>query len=145
KIYFNASFFKDVFDLIENIILTKENSIAGLNYYTIIEINKFLGINTEIVKTSSKYENNDIKGEERIIDICRIEKSEVYVNPIGGVDLYKKTKFDLNGISLKFIKSNELVYNQSDNSFIPDLSIIDVMMNNSRNSVKNYLNDYTLV
>ena len=48
-------------------------------------------------------------------------------------------------IELKFLKSNVIEYKQFEDEFIPWLSIIDVLMFNSKNEVKNLLNEYTLV
>ena len=67
-----------------------------------------------------------------------------YINPIGGLKLYDKEDFKLHGIDLKFIKTDFFEYKQFDNEFIPNLSIIDVMMFNSREEVKKMLDLYTL-
>jgi hypothetical protein len=68
-----------------------------------------------------------------------------YINAIGGVDLYDKDEFLENKIFLNFIKSNSLNYKQFDNEFIPWLSIIDVMMFNSKNRVIELVNSYSII
>ena len=52
---------------------------------------------------------------------------------------------DKNEITLKFIKTRQINYQQFKESFVPNLSIIDVMMFNSRERVKEYLYQYDLV
>jgi hypothetical protein len=48
-------------------------------------------------------------------------------------------------ISLFFIESQVIDYKQFKNEFIPNLSILDVLMFNSREQVKEFLNKYELV
>ncbi len=55
------------------------------------------------------------------------------------------TKTSVNNIELNFIKSNPLQYKQFNNEFVSWLSIIDIMMFNSKEQIKEYLNSYTLI
>jgi hypothetical protein len=50
-----------------------------------------------------------------------------------------------NGIDLKFIKTKNIEYKQFDTDFVPDLSIIDVMMFNSPEEIRKLLNQFELV
>ncbi|MER1771027.1 WbqC family protein [Proteus mirabilis] len=46
---------------------------------------------------------------------------------------------------LNFIKPKEVVYQQFNNkNYEPNLSMIDILMNNSKNEVKKLLNEYIL-
>ena len=69
----------------------------------------------------------------------------MYINAIGGMNLYSKKSFKDNGIDLKFIKSSPIQYDQFKNEFVPWLSIIDVMMFNPKEKIKEYLNLYELI
>ena len=59
--------------------------------------------------------------------------------------LYSKEEFKKNGIDLYFIKMDNIEYKQFSNEFIPNLSIIDVLMHNGKEGTKELLNKYTLV
>ncbi len=72
-------------------------------------------------------------------------KSTNYINPIGGTQLYSKEAFESNNIELNFLKTKCIVYKQYNNEFIPNLSIIDVMMFNSKEKVKELLKGYELI
>ena len=148
-IYFNykkAPFFDQIFSLIEEVLLSECRSISDLNYFTILKICSYLNIETELIRSSSIYENCDLKGENRILDICLKEKADVYINPIGGQLLYDKIKFQEKGIVLNFINSKESPYNQNSDKFINYLSIIDTMMFSSSNEIKaNLINQYELL
>src|ERR1039458_5451183 len=81
--YKKAPFFAIVYPMIEEIINSGNSKISDLNYYSLVRINNYLDLNTEIVSTSSIYKNSDLKAEKRIIDICLKEHASIYINPIG--------------------------------------------------------------
>ena len=56
-----------------------------------------------------------------------------------------KEKFSESGINLNFLRINEIIYHQGKENFIPNLSIIDVLMWNSKEKVVNMLQDYILI
>lgn len=72
-------------------------------------------------------------------------KAGEYLNAIGGQEIYDKNEFAMNGIKLNFLKTNFKEYKQLKNEFIAGLSIIDIMMFNSKENVKEMLNDFELV
>ena len=72
------------------------------------------------------------------------EKADVYINPIGGIELYNSKSFEEKNIELKFIKSLPVIYSQLENECVPLLSIIDILMFNSREQIQEILTQYTL-
>ena len=97
-------------------------------------------------RTSDLYQDAQSKGQDRIIEICKDQQATHYVNPIGGMELYSKPVFEENGLRLSFIKTKEITYRQFNaNEHLPFLSIIDVMMFNSQESIKSFLGNYDLV
>lgn len=79
-----------------------------------------------------------MKGEERIIEICKKLNGDTYINPCGGRKLYTSKKFKEQGIDLYFldVKFEKLLYKQYENPYVPCLSIIDVMMFNSVDTIR---------
>ena len=143
--YKKALFFSDVFPLVEKIILNKEQHLSTFIFASIIAINKYLEIETVIEPSSAKYITKHFKAEQKILNICFQENATTYINPIGGIDLYSKQQFKDHNIELIFLKSEEVTYNQHYKNFTPWLSIIDVMMFNSRSDIKKMFNNYGLV
>jgi hypothetical protein len=143
--YNKAPFFDDVYDLVSGILSEKSDTISELAAKSLTETSKYLQIDTEFLFTSASYGNNDLKGQDRVIDICRREKATAYVNPIGGMELYNKADFGRSGIKLNFLKTGNISYKQFNDNFVPWLSIIDVLMFNSNEAVKTFLNEYELV
>ena len=87
----------------------------------------------------------NLKKEDRLIAICKANDAKVYINSIGGSTLYDKNIFSTKGIKLLFIKNTFPGYKQFNNSFISGLSIIDVLMFNSKEEISNMLNQYELI
>jgi hypothetical protein len=101
-----------------------------------------LGINTEFVTTSRCYENSDLGGQDRILDICKSEGAKSYVNLQGGQNLYDSERFDNANIELRFIMARPTAYKQRTAGFLPNLSIIDALMEIGVEGVKQRLGDY---
>ncbi len=70
--------------------------------------------------------------------------ADVYINPVGGMGLYHRDSFLKAGITLKYLVTDAYEYRQWDNVFVPDLSIIDLLMFNSIESVNDLLNKFHL-
>ena len=142
--YKKAPYYNLVFSYIEEIIKTK-GSISDLVLKSVLWIKEYLGLNTEIILSSSIDKNNELKGQDKIIEIVKKLNGNHYINAIGGQELYDKEIFNNNGIKLNFIKMEEIKYKQFNNEFVPNLSIIDVLMFNSPSEVKEMLNNYSLI
>ena len=109
------------------------------------EVSRYLQTATEFKESNNQYDNRDLVQADRIIDICRQEKAGHYINAEGGMEIYSKEQFKNSGIALNFLRSNITAYMQFDNEFVPSLSIIDVLMFNSKNDVRQMLHSFELV
>jgi hypothetical protein len=74
-----------------------------------------------------------------VLAICEALGASVYVNAIGGMELYSREDFRRRGIDLRFIEARPLEYPQFGDAFVASLSIIDVMMFNSRDTVRGFI------
>ena len=137
--------FESSYNLISRILNYETLELSKLLKFSILETCDFLEIPTNIY-TSSKamYENSNLKSSDRILDICKKEKSSEYINLIGGINLYEKKEFQKYNIELKFIRTLSFKYNQISNDFHKNLSIIDIIMNCSKEEIKNMLLLYNL-
>lgn len=143
--YKKAPFFQEVFPIIESVLCEKEKNLGRFNGLLIQKICCYLGIETEIIFSSDLQKDNSLKGQEKIIDICRRLKATDYYNAIGGKDLYCKETFAQYNIKLHFVCTDLIKYKQYENEFLDNLSIIDVMMFNSREEMKCLLKMYKLI
>lgn len=143
--YKKAPYFLEIFPIVENMIMDKSMNLSFALTNSIYNICNYLDIKTEIVLSSSIEKNDDLKGEEKILHICELLGADAYINAIGGLNLYTAENFINKNISLKFLKMNDIVYTQFKNDFVSSLSIIDVLMFNSKDKVKSLLNEFVLV
>ena len=142
--YKKAPFFNEIYQLLETILSVDEKYISRIAVKSITYVAAYLRLNTEIIETSAGY-NNSISSQERLLEICNLEKATEYINPIGGMTLYSKDAFKKAGINLHFLKPYAETYRQFNDAFIPWLSIIDVMMFNGPEKICSMLNRYELV
>lgn len=143
--YNRAPYFQETFELISKCLNNSEVNLFNFIYNSIILINKHLEIKTPIIISSTIDIDHTLKSQDKVLSLCRKQNADIYINSIGGIELYDKGIFKQNNIELNFIKTNPIQYKQFQNEFIPWLSIIDVMMFNSKEQIKEYLNKYTLI
>ncbi|MDI9864028.1 WbqC family protein [Flectobacillus sp. DC10W] len=143
--YKKAPFFQQIKPIVEQTLELEKTIFSEIIVENLKLINAYLGITTEIIPSSSIYQNTDLKAQTRILDICLQEKANHYINPIGGIELYQKEIFEEKGMQLNFIKSKPVQYPQLKNDFVPWLSILDVLMFNSVEQIQTFLNSYELV
>ena len=86
--YKKAPYFLDVFPIIRDIIGNDESNLTKYILNSILKINKYLGIKTDICISSQLKKDNCLKGEERIKEICKCVGADIYINPSGGRMLY---------------------------------------------------------
>lgn len=143
--YNKAPYFQEIFELVSKCLNNPEVNLFKFIYDSIVLINGYLEIKTHIITSSTIDINHTLKSQDKVVSLCKEQNANVYINSIGGIELYDKEIFKQNGIKLNFIKSNPIQYKQFNNEFVPWLSIIDVLMFNSKEEIKKYLTNYTLI
>jgi hypothetical protein len=93
---------------------------------TIIHTARYLGIKTEFFD-SRDYPTTSTK-QYRLIDICKQLKADVYVNAIGGAELYDPQEFEAEGIKLEFMQPT---------TYRNKLSILDLMLGDNLKTISN--------
>jgi len=144
--YRRAPYFEQVFPLVESIVRYEDKNLFRFLHNSIVAICKNLVIDTEIRVSSEIVIDHSLKNQDKVLALCEALGASTYVNAIGGMELYTKEAFLGKGIELKFIKSKPFEYAQYGNEFVSWLSIIDVMMFNSLDAIKECLScNYELV
>lgn len=143
--YARAPFFAQVRPLIEKCFSYHETNVSAFIINSLLEICRYLEITTPLILSSELEKRNQLKGQDRVVEINQVLGAQHYINPIGGVDLYDKDEFLKQGITLSFIKSREIHYQQFGNNFIPYLSILDVMMFNHPDQIHLFLAEFDLI
>lgn len=134
-----APYFTQTFPLIEEILRYKDRNLFKFIYYSILKVCGHLGITTEIRISSDVDICHSLKNQDKVIALCEAVGATSYINAIGGIELYSKDDFTARNLELKFIRSKKFEYAQFDNEFVPWLSMIDVMMFNPLNVIREYI------
>ena len=143
--YKKAPFFHEVFPILEHLITSQKGILSDYIAETFKVLNDYLGIETKLIMSSELNKDNSLKGQDKVIDICKCLGGTSYYNAIGGQKLYDYEAFSNNGIELKFLEMEDIAYKQFSDTFVPGLSIIDVMMFNSVEKIHSLLNQYKII
>jgi hypothetical protein len=143
--YRKAPFFDQVFPLIDKCLTYHDNNLFKFLLKNLNNVCDYLRITTPIIISSTIPIDHSLKSKNKVIAICKELQANTYINPRGGMELYSKDEFKEKGIDLRFCITDPIKYQQFDCEFVWWLSIIDVMMFNSVETIRGYLNEYKLV
>lgn len=143
--YRRAPFFSQVFPVISDLINDRSDNLAQYLANHICVLSKFMGIDTALVMSSRYYGNGDLSGQSRVIDICKREDAQTYINAQGGQSLYNLQAFRDRGVDLCFLAMRPLPYKQRKAGFVPYLSIVDALMEVGPVEMKNHLEAFELI
>lgn len=144
--YAKAPQFSSVFPLLERIVGYPDDNLFRYIHHSVTEICVYIGIETPILISSTVDIDHSLKAQDKVLALCKARGAGTYINPIGGMELYGRDAFSAEGIDLKFHKASPFVYTQFGNEFAPWLSIVDVLMFNPLDRVRDAVfNRYELV
>ena len=118
-----------------NFILTPQSNIQFSKFILqqIQYISNMIGIDTEIVLLSETdyLHNDEVAPGMHAFQICKHFGADSYINAPGGKGIFNINYYKNNGININFIKPLIRGYKQGRRDiFIPNLSILDVLMFN---------------
>ncbi len=136
--------YRQVVEVLKSCFTLKTNSLTYLNTHLLKKTCEYIGIhfNYEIFSEMNLAIGNVNDPGEWALRISEAVGAEEYINPPGGEKIFDRRKFEEVNIKLKFLKVNLTEYNQRRSTFEPGLSIVDVMMFNSQEEIKNMLDNY---
>jgi hypothetical protein len=139
-----APYARQVEEIVESTFATEGigNSLVGVNVAGLDTVCAYLGIpfrRTICSKMNLRLPDHLGPGEWAPA-IASLVGAETYVNPIGGRALFKTADFEKRSVRLEFLRTEDFVYETRPFAFIPNLSILDVLMWNSPEVVRGALN-----
>ncbi|WP_255037148.1 WbqC family protein [Lacihabitans soyangensis] len=143
--YRKAPFFESVFPLIEDIYNFQDENLFVFILNSLKALCGKLDIQTPFVISSVLDIDHTLKGQSKVIALCKSVRATHYVNPIGGLELYNRSEFESNGLDLSFIKSRPIEYPQFSNNFVPWLSVLDLLMFNSTDQIKLWFGEFDVI
>jgi hypothetical protein len=140
NLYSKSPYYKNIIEtIIEPEFTVYDKTISEFNLSIIYRICKYIGIDTEIEQSSSVFNVDGLKSQEMIKEIVIKSSATEYINAIGGQSLYQKSYFEDDGISLKFIKMENVEFEN------PYTSILDIMFSHDPEHINKQLNKFTLI
>lgn len=143
--YRRAPQFASVFPIVERIVLANATNLFEYLHHSIRVTAEFLDIRTPIVISSTVAIDHGLRGQDKVLAICGALGADRYLNSIGGTALYSRDAFQARGIALGFLQPRSIAYPQFHGAFVPRLSILDVLMFNSRDQVRVMLDEFDVV
>lgn len=131
KLYYKkAAHFDEHLDFFEKTYHTEWKNLCDLNMKTLLYIMEQVDIDVSIYYTSSLLKDYVFTNKtQKIVDICKELDIDVYLSGISGKDYLNPQIFKDNKIKLEYQNFVQKEYKQLWGSFIPNLSIIDLLFN----------------
>lgn len=131
--------------LLDAVIGDADENVARKNARSIRLVFDYLGTRAPRWSVASEVDPQPtLRGQERILALCRAKAAATYVNAPGGRELYTPADFAAQGIALRFLKTLPHAYDQRCAAFVPNLSMLDVLMHCGRDEVVALLDRHVL-
>ncbi len=125
-VYAGAKFFDLYERYFENLYNHEWQLLFDLNFETLKKTIDWLGIKIEIIRESELNINGT--ATERLVNVCKAIGADTYISGRGAGDYMDEKLLEKNGIRLEYQEYTPQPYCQHlSTSFIPDLSIIDML------------------
>jgi len=141
-----APYYSQTIELLNNCFSKNECTLSRLNTEFLSEICRYLEIKFNYEYFSEMdldIENINDPGDWALLISERMGATQ-YINLPGGQDLFNRQKFTEKNIELNFIVPNDIKYVQKKEPFVENLSILDIMMWNSKEQILHLLKEYEL-
>lgn len=135
-----------VINLLNSIFELESEDLVEINFFALRKVCDYLDITTPIkIWSKMNVKIEEVKAaDEWALEITKALDFQEYINPIGGKSFFHTEKYHNNGIKISFFEQKSVEYRQLSENFIPNLSIIDTLMFNDVDFVKNLLNEFKL-
>jgi len=132
--YARAVAFAEVFDALAPVLEGSWTHLGDLNRAVLDALCGLLGLTRRILWSSEL----DIPGQktERLINICRALGADRYLTGDAASDYLDETQFAAHGIRVEYHHYRHPVYAQLHGEFVPYLSVVDLLMNHGRESLR---------
>ena len=142
-----APFYKETMTFVRDCFDTDETNISRFVTEVLKKTADYMCIDTKIdVQSDLQLSIGGIEHPGQwALKISEAYGASKYINPLGGLEIFRPDEFAASGIELSFLRADLKPYPQKRNEFVPELSIIDVMMWNSVANIRKMLEDYHLL
>lgn len=143
--YARAPQFAAAYAVVEAALGVRETVLARFLAEGLRLVCEHLGLYPRWHFSSAVPKDPALRGQDKVLSLCESLGAKQYINLPGGEALYDRDAFARRGVALSFIRPRQVTYPQFGAPFVPNLSIIDVMMFNDREQCARLLQEYNLV
>ena len=140
----NAPYYESTIALIKKILNQNHSNLLMLNTDILKTICDYLEIKFDYQFASNINFDRQFINEpgDWALAICNHLKANKYLNPPSGYKIFDENKYYKNNVELSFIKPDLKAYEQGlRKEFTPGLSIIDILMFNSKQQILRQINN----
>lgn len=143
--YKSAPYYNQGIEIVRRILDNLSSDLTDICHHSIEVICQALDLECQLIRSSGLDNDKTLKAENKVADIVQLLSRKTYVNLPGGREIYHADYFQSKGLTLKFIQSKAAEpYSQIIPGFIPNLSIIDLLMSVSANQIKAWITHYDI-
>lgn len=135
--------FDEAYDLVDNIFSLPTNHISELAEYSVRQCCEFLDIDVNFKRSSTDFNQTDLSGVDRILNICESTGCVRYVNASGGRQLYRQGDFSPLNVELCFLIPDYLAGQSTEANL--DLSILHLLAIRGREGTKLLMDRFSLL
>jgi hypothetical protein len=128
RAYRQAPMFDAAYTLIESVARDADDNVARKNALSFTRVFAYLGLPKTWSQASVCALPAELRAQARILALCRAKSATAYVNAGGGRSLYEPAAFEAAGVALRFLACAPVAYPQGTGEFVPNLSMIDLLM-----------------
>jgi len=143
--YRKAPYFETIFPMVESIFYFPEQRLFDFIFSSLRTVCRYLDITTPLTVSSTVEIDHTLKGQDKVIALVKKTGGRIYLNPIGGFDLYHPADFSAEGLTLQFHKARPFTYPQPGDAFVPWLSVLDLLMFNPKEQVIRWLDNFDII
>lgn len=132
--YKKSPFYSEIGGLIFPVLNGEIDNLSDLNCELIKRILCYLDYKGEIRRASTLEVNG--KGSDLVLNVCKRLRATTYLSGVGGKNYMNLDDFARDGIVVRFQRYQNVAYPQLNGDFVGDLSIIDLLFNQGKGSLK---------
>lgn len=142
-----APHYEEVRKLVLDCISYPSECLVDFNIYSLEKVCEYLGFEPHIKRLSEMdIPFKDIRNpDDWGLQLSKFYGADTYINAPGGQQLYSKEKYEQSGVKLVFYQSRMQPYDQRQETFHCGLSILDILMFNSKEEVNEMIDDYVIL
>lgn len=141
--YSKTTAYNEIAPLVFQLITYHDCNVARYNANLLMELGRQLQTDCTFAFSSQIAKPNGLKGEAKVIALCRALGATHYVNPIGGHKLYDPKNFRKAGLKLSFLKTRVPPLSLPEGP--QHLSIIDSLMRYGFDQCITQMSQYALL